>query len=542
MKKLFVLVLISVLVFGCKKDIQEDPVANNEAEVSFQINLLDPGTTKDWPCKLDSEGNLLEPEYAEIDLYDGTTTYTFYPLVFRIGGVLYTQNIKLMLPPGVSVSTMQVTKFLLWDDGNTPTPIPDPAPYYGGTGDDEIVMGTPLSGSTYEVYITPAYRFAYQIGIEAFKKFEFPVEVLCYIDDYYLEFGFDWFSITEIVIREECFFGDICIKDVSTTTGYGMPGSPYLLQNNGQIDLDMPAIMKIYVKDANGDNVPFSPFTNLPDDGNGPYWVGGPLCINWPDNLQIDNEIFDIEIWIMVMDGDYNPPFAYNLFWTGTLSEEGVLYDAAGTEVPAGVDGIIEVVLGECNLSATDIQLVPYQNLPATCSMQTSSAYAPGPSGTYFDVTLSNLQTGPGPWDIAAGTYGVYCGDQDLTIYVPYSYPNTLVFGSLDPSVLPATLPAEFIAGLDEANWLMNNLDNYPTAQWNDIQWALWLLMDDNPLPDSYVPGPSTIANLMATDAGQYGSGFLPLPGGWAAVIFHAENPNSPGTYNVQVVFTFVDP
>lgn len=527
MKKLLVLVLISVLVFGCKKDIQEDPVAANEAEVSFEINLLDPGTTKDWPCKLDSEGNLLEPEYAEIDLYDGTTTYTFYPLVFRIGGVLYTQNIKLMLPPDVSVSTMQVTKFLLWDDNNTPSAIPG--------SDDVLVMGTPSSGSDYEVYITPAYRFAYTIGIEAFKKFQFPIEVLCFIDDDYLEFGFDWFVITEIVVREECFFGDICIKDVSAQTGYGMTGSPYLLQ--GAIQLDMPAIMMINVfEEGTTTHVPYSPFTNLPDDGNGPYWVGGPLCINWPDNLQVPDEVFDIEIWIMVQDGDVSPPFAYNLFWTGTLTELGVLKDAAGNVVPPGDDGIIEVVLGECNLTATDIQLVPYQNLPASCDMLTSGSYNPGPDGTYFSVYLDEFAPNSGPYDIEEGTwYGIYCGDQGETIYLNSSYDNTDVYGSLVPSLLPASLEQQFRDNIDCANWLMNNLDNYPGYIWQDIQNALWKILDAQATFPHQISAPTTLSLQMSTDALAYGDGYLPPPGGWAAVIFEA-------TPTTQVVFTFVDP
>jgi len=180
----------------------------------------------------------------------------------------------------------------------------------------------------------------------------------------------------------------------------------------------MPALMEIVVTDAQGVPVPYSPFTNAKDDfdgtgvGEGHDWgVGAPLCIQWPDHLWIPNEMYNVDIYIWVLDGDADPdPFALNLFWQGQIDEMGVLYDLAGNVVPAGDDGIIELVLGECNLTNTDIQLVPYQNLPAGCDMQTSSDYAPGPAGTYFDVTLSNV-SGYGPYDIEAKTYGVYCGD-----------------------------------------------------------------------------------------------------------------------------------
>ncbi|MEE4255561.1 MAG: hypothetical protein V2I47_00840 [Bacteroidales bacterium] len=524
MRKLLVLVLVSLVVFGCKKDMDETTPMEKSSDISFQIDLVDPGAMKDWDCKLDINGDLLEPDYAEI-VIDGQT---YLPAVFRIDGILYTQNIKFLLGQAENAQ-LEVTRFVLWDDSNTPNDMTD----------DQIVMGMPEEGSLYEPYITAELRYNRFIDVDAFQKHQFLFEVLCFIDDEYENFGFDWFQIHEIVIREECFFGDICIKHLAD---YQLTGSPYLNQSTG-IQLDMPALMEIVVTDAQGVPVPYSPFTNAADlwDGTHSWGVGAPLCIQWPDHLWIPNEMYYVDIYIWVMDGDYSPPFARNLFWQGQIDEMGVLYDLAGNIVPAGDDGIIELVLGECNLSNTDIQLVPYQNLPAGCDMQTSSAYAPGPAGTYFDVTLSNLTTGPGPYDIVAGAYGVYCGDQDATIYVPKFYPNTDVYGSLLPGMLPATMPAEFIAGLDNANWLMNNLDNYTGEQWNDIQWALWLLMDDSPTSDPYVPGPSTLANTMANDALLYGDGYLPPPGGWAAVIFHAPDPTT-GTYTVQVVFTFVDP
>jgi hypothetical protein len=527
MRKLLVLILFSVLVFGCKKDVEETTPVDKTSEISFQIDLVDPGAMKDWECKLDILGNLLEPDYAEI-IIDGDT---YYPAVFRIDGILYTQNIKFLLGTD-DYASLPVTRFVLWDDNGTPNDMTD----------DQIVMGMPESGSEYEEYITPELRYARYIDVIAFQKHQFLFEVLCFIDDDYDNFGFDWFQIHEIVIREECFFGDICIKHLAD---YELDGSPYLNQSTG-IQLDMPALMSIdvYYTDSIDpitqelQRVPHSPFTNADWDwdGDGHDWgVGAPLCIQWPDHLWIPNEMYYVDIYIWVMDGDYTPPFALNLFWQGQIDEMGVLYDLAGNVVTAGDDGIIELVLGECNLTNTDFQLVPYQNLPVSCDMQTSSSYNPGPSGTYFDLTLSNLSPGPGPYDIHDGAYGVYCGDQGQDIYLSTWYYGAMVYGSLNPASLPGTLEPQFKANLDNANWLMNNLENYPGHTWQDIQNALWVILDAEATFPHQLPAPTALSTQMSTDAMAYGEGYLPPPGGWAAVIFK-------GGETVQVIFTFVDP
>jgi len=208
MRKLLVLVLVSVLVFGCKKDVYETTPMEKASDISFQIDLVDPGAMKDWDCKLDINGDLLEPDYAEI-IIDGET---YYPAVFRIDGILYTQNIKFLLGQADNAQ-LEVTRFVLWDDSNTPNDMTD----------DQIVMGMPEQNSLYEPYITSELRYDRFIDVTAFQKHQFLFEVLCFIDDEYENFGFDWFQIHEIVIREECFFGDICIKHLAD---YQLTGSP----------------------------------------------------------------------------------------------------------------------------------------------------------------------------------------------------------------------------------------------------------------------------------------------------------------------------
>ncbi len=497
MRKLLIIIFISVHIFGCKKDeIKND--APIQQEVSFAVDLVDPGSgMKDWECKVDAQGNLLEPDYAQVTISGAD----YFPLVFRIDGILYTQNIKLDLP--VPVGGYIVTQFLLWDDGNTP----------GGTlpeADDQIVMGTPASGSPYEVYIAEPYRLDYVIDVLAFEKIQIPIEVLCFQDDEYTEFGFDWFVIIEIVIREQCFFGDICVKHPDDYIG-----SDYENQSSG-LQLDMPAIVELHVF-KNGTPVLYSPFTNATADAN--WGVGAPLCIEYPDNLNKTDEVFTVELWILVKWGD---TFIYKLFHTWTFIDDAM--------IPDGTDGIVEFVLGNCNLMNTDLQLPPYQDLPTMANITVGHPGNPG----YWDLFV-NSATPAGSYDLPVGVdLTAWCGDKDH-ILLPGTY-NAHVYPSLYDDDWPAGMPFS-LETIAKVNWVFNHLGNYgidimalSSADGIIIQAAIWKLINDF--------GCTGTAAQMAADAETYGVGYVPLPGGWAAVLFVKNEM----TMAYQLIFTVVDP
>jgi hypothetical protein len=48
----------------------------------------------------------------------------------------------------------------------------------------------------------------------------------------------------------------------------------------------------------------------------------------------------------------------------------------------------------------------------------------------------------------------------------------------------------------------------------------------------------------MAADAATYGDGFIPLPGGWAAVVFEKQGAPAAGEAGdkIQCIFTRIDP
>lgn len=314
---LALVVILAVAVAGCQKSEKDNPVVKQD--LSFGIQQIEPtGLKAEFDCPVDDNGNLLTATHAEIEI-EGVT-YT--PEVFFLNGKLYTQAIK--LEPG----TYEVTKFLLTAG-------------IGGT----IVMATPEAGGEFAEYVTPTVPFDITVG--AFVKTEIPIDVLCFVENKYTEFGFFWFNVTEIVVRQFCFFGDICAIDGP----YGpsdFAGSLYAGVQGG-LQIDMPAIFKIVVK-KDGVEVPNSPFSNVElVDGAWVYSTNSPLCVNYPDKLRTSGEEFTFELWILVPDGIGG--FVYSLYHTFTSTDDGPL-----STLP-GADNVVEFVLGTCNYTPTNLQL-----------------------------------------------------------------------------------------------------------------------------------------------------------------------------------------
>jgi hypothetical protein len=436
-----------------------------------------------WECKD------LEPDYAHL-IIDGLD---HYPAVFRIDGKLYTQALK--MAPG----NHTVSRFLLMDDGGTPREV--------HAADDQIVMGIPETGSPYAVYVSKPVNFT--VPVDAFVKTEVPVEVLCFQDNAYLEFGFGWFQVTEIVVREICFFGDFCVKDPSVYAN-----SDYAKQSTG-LQIDMPAIFKVVVK-KNGAPVPNSPFTNASAAAG--WGVGAPVCVEYPDNLTADGEVFTFELYIYVKSGN---TFIFKKFHTWTLTDDETIV--------AGDDGVVDFVLGSCNLTAPDLQLAPYQDLPVTASINLTSPADPG----YWWIYVNSVSPG-GSYDLPVGVILTgWCG----------SPANPMANGSHTVNIYPSLYSTNWPAGLQvtladfaKVNWLFNNLGLYgmsyeslTDAQGDILQDAIWNLLYGTPATGT--------ALIMATDAAAHGN-FVPLPGEWAAALF--VKSNLPQAY--QLIFTMLDP
>jgi len=315
MKKIFLLLILAAMLFSCQKE-KNEPVAGDQ-EVTFSATLITDNlknTEELPPCEL-----TITPTHAHIVITGPGGPFTFDPQVFMIGTKLYTQAIK--LPAG----DYQVTTFFLYQDN---------APAGYGTG-DVIVYATPESGP-YVIYLT--HTLPYSFTVAAFTKIELDIEVLCFMDLLYQNFGFFWFDITEIIIREACFFGDLCIEDLGL---WNAP--PY---SNGGVMTDEEAFIKVEVY-VNSLPNPLTVWDNLSI-----YGTGYPLCVEYPDVVNAtDNITFKLYVWVPSTTPGV---FAWQLYGTFTTTD--------ALPIPeAGDDQVIDFAIGTCSPDSDPI----YPWLPA---------------------------------------------------------------------------------------------------------------------------------------------------------------------------------
>jgi hypothetical protein len=277
--------------------------------------------------------------------------------VFRLMGQLYTKTIKLLVDDG---STFQVLKFGLYHD-------------VGGDGDvtpDLLIMATPELGSDFAQYVddpvgvvpdpNPDLLEPFTFTILGFQKIEVKIEVLCFLPALYQSFGFVWFEVTQIVIRELCFFTDICLNgdpwfpESFVVPPYGPPvpgidvvGAMRIWVYKGPLNKPYSVVQVTSLPDGdpNFTPVPHSPFTNW-DEQEG--LLTGPLCVQYPDNLLKEDYIW---FWIQFYLPDATGGFSWQTYAVCSLNGLLVMRVHDGTLVNlidrAG-DGIYDFVVGSC--------------------------------------------------------------------------------------------------------------------------------------------------------------------------------------------------
>jgi hypothetical protein len=507
-KIISLMVLLAIAVVSCQKDEADKPVVQQDVE--FGVMQIDPSQLKnDWDFLCDET---LVATIAEI-VIDGQT---YYPQVFWLGGSLYTQAIK--LAPG----THTVTKFVLW------TALP-------GDG-GEIVMATPNNGADFAQYVSRPVPF--DIEVSEFDKTEELVDVLCFIPERVDEFGFFWFVIEETIIREQCFFGDLCIKSKADYVGsyyddlFDLDAYPF----------DLPAIYRVTIERA----APAwsQTYTNVVIDdvtGEATEFIA-PLCIKYPDRLGLtDAYTMTLEVYVAVGSGWDWVEFEvinFNDFYIDELTADGE---------------VIDFVIGNCNLNPTGWVFPAYMNLPEKAEVTIANPGNPG----YWDLNITSFTPG-GSYDIVLGAMTGWCGDAQTTI--TGGNKTMWIYNSLDPASWPPDMPAVFtVAKINQVNWLFNNLGNYgyniasidplyivpgeiTAAEGNTIQNAIWHIING---AGNYTAlggsEPLAFSIGMAGDAAPYGA-YSPLPGGWAAVLMVPEVGGVPDATQAQLIFTVVDP
>jgi len=352
--RIHMLFLALLVVGGCAKS-DTDPVIT-EQDVVFNIKKNVPaGISWDYPN--------LTPDYARI-IIDGRR---YNVAVTSVGESFVTEPFPLL------TGNHTVTLVLLLNSNNTP----------GYTADDTVVMASPAVGSDFSTYVSRPTAFDFTLKGSHAPPLE--VEVLRYNAGMNKKFGIT-FSIDEIVLREQCFFGDICVNNLQQYSG-----SLYEEQENG-IRVDLPAIFHIEVT-RNNEPVPCSPFSNA-------SWLGegNPLCVQYPDNLNVNGEVFGFKLYILGPDDSGGFSYKYCHTWTVTDDEM----------ISSGTDGIVDFVLGNCVYTQSDISINPEQY-----NWETAYAYSGNEEDCFLNYGFNRWGWVIGPFfpqDNLNASYDLYAG------------------------------------------------------------------------------------------------------------------------------------
>jgi len=490
---------------SCNKD--QDVQKAPEGEFQFTITQTDfdfKGTDVLVPECLDLSMDYVKFNFNGVD-------YTS-PVMFANGSFL-TKTVK--LAPG----TYNLTEFLVYHDAGV----------IGDESDDVLIKAAPAVNSEYWDLMENPLDLA--VTIDAFKKVQKTIDVLCFEDLVYQQFGFTWFNLNQVKIERQCFFGDVCTGKV-----YEYENSLYESQANG-LQMDMPAIMEIVASkydSASAAYVPFRTFSNAAYFGEGQC-----LEVYWANDEDLVED-FRFELYVLLPQG---LGMAYQLVGTYDFQDEDT-YDFQDEDgVATGADGVVDFVLGNCSLVDADFTYPAWVNLPSgsfTMHVDSVGNMATGnaaPHGTYFDITLSGIAPG---YDIFNGTFGSFCGDKDQYISVGSTH-TVNIASSLYP--LPEGINQVTSLQLERMNYMFNNLHLYPGFEaidlddftsipeplWADVQNAIWFIVGDIADPGLII-ATDAINNVTLTN------GYAPLPGGWATVVFFVDGAE------VQIQLMPLDP
>ncbi|PLW97884.1 MAG: hypothetical protein C0591_05655 [Marinilabiliales bacterium] len=360
MKKLFLVLMIAAVFVSCKKNDTTSVQPETEkayAEVSFNINQIIPEASReDFPFNL-PECSDTDPVTADIVIMDGegddaTEVFNGTVSLYSLPGDenLYTQAIKLDLvgcdPESTEpcCNTFYVTEF------------------YVKNADGVIIYAAPAAGSDAQGFLDyPERMLNREIVICEFTKYQFDIDVLCYEEAYYTEFGFVWFNVNEVVLCQVCFFGDICLNEYPWYEGDWAPMTPAF---------DMPAIFQVWAEKwnpdfDNGDGT-FGRWEVVEayfDDAGAPIysnlsWLGAgePLCVPFADYLNKEDRYrVNMNVWM--------PTDPQTMGWVPYyFTAELVIDDCDYSELDLDGNGVVEFVIGGCQENPENVGGQYYYN------------------------------------------------------------------------------------------------------------------------------------------------------------------------------------
>lgn len=473
------LVLVFGLLSSCQK-IEYAAPTNNQQEVTFSSEEISLDKIKN------AQVSLLSCDYAIV----GINQEVYKIDIYELDGMLYTTALK--LDPG----DYTLALFMLMSNNSSPN----------DSIDDKIVYAAPMTGSDYASFVIHPAGSSFKVG--SLNKVNVVVNVVLFNPDDYQKFGFDYSVLTQTSMRTQRFNGQF--KPENKAIYYG---SIYQQQTNGLQDV-MPAIYRI---DVYRNDQYITSYDNESAKGE------LPLEVNYPDSdYATDHFRFDLYLYVKSGDG-----FNYRFIHSWNFVDAGRLQTSN--------DGMVHFVVGDPLAADVNYAFGPFVDVSFNCSLTIDYEMAPGSLGGYFNGVVASVN---GNYALHNGTYPSYCGTDTISVNLGHVYQMRPI-SSLTPELLPAY--TRDAARWNALNWLYNHLDNYAFHNWDILQGAAWMILNDwDGNAHSGVSTANSIVLQMVSDAQQH-QNFIPAYGQSAAVIFVPKTASLDDQIPaVQVVFMFV--
>ena len=364
-----------------------------------------------------------------------------------------------------------------------------------------VIYASPLEGSYYDELYEFENNVSFTLDIKAFKKIKIPVDVLCWRETNYLEFGYAWFEYNAFEAKTICFFGDVCTKFYDEWHENG------IYANQEYYGYDFPAIFSVIVGDAYSSN----------KDALGE----APVCIEYLDNVAIPNESYVADIYLMTPDNDS--------VLVGSVNFTDNDWTDAGVNPFGGEDGIYEFNVGDCGTDVDASYPLPWMPLPSEMTFTLRD----NGNASYFGIDV-NSTNGNSFMEIkSGGTHNAWCGNKDLTINYGTEY-RANVYPWYDALNIP-----DFdinTSKIETLNYIVNHIGALKsTYGMVSVQNLIWEVLGQS-------TAPSGIALPVM-------SGYIPPLGGWGVVfidpyekVINGNVYKTNTTERYQMVMVRVDP
>tara|TARA_R110001583_G_scaffold39765_3_gene127423 strand:- start:692 stop:2311 length:1620 start_codon:yes stop_codon:yes gene_type:complete len=493
---------LAMFITSCNNDESPLVLTDQQAvqEVVFDINnfLLDQVSSKELFSAKDN-GEIspyddsvptcidLDPSYVDVTIMGPDQAVTLYTLkLVTLNNKTETEALK--LPSGGYFVTEFIVK----------------------AADGTVLWAAPMIGSYYQV-LWELKGLNLRFDVPVFDKLRVDIDVLCYRPYDYENFGFVWFKYAVTEIHTVCFYGDICTKFFDEWHVRN-EGNPYFDQKFDGYDFPAIFSVKVFYK---GSNVPLNDLNiNSNADWNG---IGAPLCIEYPDQVDIKGEIFTYEIWLAMADG--TDMLIYVGEFTDTAMAEIGNPDAFG-----GTDGVFDFTVGNCSYDGNDanLELLPWIPIPETADMDAKVAFneiyliqAKFREGTVLPAEIPGIIEEE-IW------YNTLCAEEFITIPLPAAY-EVEFFSTLNRELPGSNFPAAYLNyPWGSINYLANNCEAYVALYgWTYVQQALWYVISPNPSGTAPQPASQLGVNNQLAQEAMANPGFIPTVGDYACVLIH---------------------